>query len=111
MAAKPDGDSTTRFQHRRRPSYSWAVSTLIPEELDLNELRAQLQQRFGDLPPVGYVEGKTTLRAAVVDILQCSELEAEQLVDTLETRGIIQYEGDQSHEVDNLVARWLLDAS
>ena len=87
------------------------MTTLIPEELDLNELRAQLQRRFGDLPPVGYIEGKTTLRAAVVNILQCSELEAEQLVDTLETRGIIQYEGDQSHEVDDLTARWLLDAS
>ena len=91
--------------------YNRRVTSFIPEELDLNDLRRQLEERFGELPPVGYVQGKTALRAAVVDIIQCSELEAEQLVDTLETRALIQYEGDRSDEVDDLENRWLLRES
>ena len=91
--------------------YKYPVTSLIPEELDLNDLRRQLEERFGDLPPVGYVQGKTDLRAAVVQLLGCSDLEAEQLVDTLEARGLIRYEGDKSEEVDVLEHCWLLESS
>jgi len=79
---------------------------MVPEEIDLNELRRQLAARFADAPPAGYVCGKGELRAAVVDILRCSELEAEQLVDTLEGRGLIRYEGDRSRTVDRLETHW-----
>ncbi len=82
---------------------------LVPEEIDLNELRRQLATRFGDAPPAGYVCGKGELRAAVVDILQCSELEAELLVDTLEGRGMIRYEGARSEGIDRLETHWLLE--
>ncbi|KPK15120.1 MAG: hypothetical protein AMJ62_10545 [Myxococcales bacterium SG8_38] len=78
----------------------------IPEDLDLNELRRQLATRFRGAAPAGYVRGKSALRVAVVEILQCSDLEAEQLVDTLESRGLIRYEGDRSDEVDDLEHRW-----
>ena len=74
----------------------------------MNDLRRQLEEHFAELPPAGYVPGKTALRAAVVRLLQCSALEAEQLVDTLETRGLIRYEGDRLDEVDDLERRWLL---
>lgn len=80
---------------------------MIPEEIDLNELRRQLAARFVDTPPAGYVCGKGELRAAVVDILGCSELEAEQLVDTLESRHLIRYEGDRSGRIDRLESHWL----
>lgn len=86
------------------------MTTFIPEKLDLNDLRSQLQECFGELPPVGYVRGKTALRSAVVKLLQCSALEAEQVVDTLETRGLIRYEGDPADEVDDLESRWRLSA-
>jgi hypothetical protein len=79
---------------------------MVPEEIDLNELRRQLATRFADAPPAGYVRGKGELRAAVVDMLKCSELEAEQLVDTLEGRGLILYEGDRSDRVDRLETHW-----
>jgi hypothetical protein len=78
----------------------------IPEDLDLNALVRQLASRFGGGAPVGYVRGKSALRGAVVEILRCSELEAEQLVDTLEARRLIRYEGDRSETVDDLEHRW-----
>ena len=81
---------------------------MIPEEIDLAKLRSRLVEFFGSVRPAGYVEGKGELRAAVTSILECSELEAEQLVDTLEARGLIQYDGEPSHEVDRLERHWRL---
>lgn len=81
---------------------------VIPEDIDLGDLRAKLAKRFSVTRPAGYVEGKGELRAAVKSILGCSALEAEQLVDTLELRGLIRYEGDPSQEVDRLERRWHL---
>ncbi len=78
----------------------------LPKDLDLNVLRRQLEDRFRTRAPVGYVRGKSALRAAIVDLLECSQLEAEQLVDTLESHGLITYEGDRSEEVDDLKHRW-----
>jgi hypothetical protein len=83
---------------------------MIPEEIDLNDLRRQLAARFGEAPPAGYVRGKGDLRAAVVAILKCSELEAEQLVDTLESRGLIRYQGDPAKAIDQLENLWRLGA-
>ena len=76
-----------------------------PENIDLNELVKKLAARFGGIAPSGYVRGKGDLRAAVVELLACSELEAEQLVDTLEGRGLLRYEGDRQ-EVDQLEHHW-----
>jgi hypothetical protein len=84
---------------------------VVPEDIDLDELRRQLAERFQGEGPAGYVPGKGALRAAVVFILECSELEAEQLVDTLESRLLIRYEGDRADEVDDLEKRWRLGDS
>lgn len=75
-------------------------------EIDLNELVRQLAARFSAAAPVGYVRGKGDLRAAAVAILDCSELEAEQIVDTMEGRGLVRYEGDPQDEVDQLERYW-----
>lgn len=81
---------------------------MIPEDVDLEQLRSSLAAHFGNVPPAGYVRGKGRLRAAVVQLLSCSQLEAEQLVDTLENRGLIRYEGDRREEVDQLERHWQL---
>lgn len=81
---------------------------MIPEEIDLDNLRRRLARHFGEAPPAGYVKGKGDLRAAVVLLMQCSELEAERLVDTLEGRGLIRYRGDRSEAVDQLEQLWSL---
>lgn len=89
---------------------SRSILEMIPEEIDLNDLRRQLVARFGEAPPAGYVRGKGDLRAAVVAILKCSELEAEQLVDTLESRRLIRYQGDPAEAIDQLENLWRLGA-
>ncbi len=82
---------------------------MIPEEIDLNELRRKLRERFGGAAPRGYVRGKGELRVAVVELLGCSEAEAEQLVDTMEARGLIRYQGDARESVDQLENLWSLE--
>ncbi len=81
---------------------------MIPEEIDLEDLRRRLAARFAGTPPAGYVRGKGDLRAGVVAILECSEAEAEALVDTLESRRLIWYEGDRKESVDRLESHWRL---
>lgn len=81
---------------------------MIPEDIDLEDLRQQLSARFLGAAPAGYVRGKGDLRAAVVAILNCSAVEAEQLVDTMEARGLIRYDGDRRDEVDRLERHWRL---
>ena len=81
---------------------------MTPEEIDLEQLRSKLSTRFRGAAPAGYVRGKGELRAAVVAILECSALDAERLIDTMEARGLIRYEGDRRDEVDQLERHWLL---
>lgn len=81
---------------------------MIPEDIDLEALRRKIAARFRGAAPAGYVKGKGDLRAGVVAILDCSALEAEQLVDTMEARGLIRYEGDRRYQVDQLERHWQL---
>ncbi len=67
---------------------------LCIEEVDLAELTAVLRDRFDAAAPVGYLRGRTALRDAVAGILDSSELEAEDIVDTLIARGFVHYDGD-----------------
>ena len=83
--------------------------SVIPEAIDLEALRRKLANRFRGALPRGYVRGKGELRAAVVGILGCSDLEAEQLVDTMEGRRLVRYEGDRAEEVDQLEHLWTLE--
>jgi hypothetical protein len=84
---------------------------VVLKEIDLEKLRLQLARHFAGVAPAGYVRGKGDLRAAVVRIEKCSEMEAEQLVDTLESRGLIRYSGERRGEVDDLEHRWELGES
>ncbi len=59
-----------------------------PESIDLEDIVQALRQAFGARIE-GEVVGRTRLRDAVVDKLHCSELEAEQIVDTLIARGFV----------------------
>ena len=60
--------------------------------------------------PQGMFVARATFVPAVVAILKCSELEAEQLVDTLESRRLIRYQGDPADAIDKLENLWHLDA-
>ena len=60
-----------------------------PESVDLEELARKLRERCGhSIEDV--VVGRTLLRDEVVRSLDCSMLEAEQLVDTMIDRGFVR---------------------
>lgn len=64
------------------------------ELVDLGSLAARLHERFVDDLPAEYVPGKTLMRDAVVETLQCSVAEAERLVDCLEADRWVRYRAD-----------------
>lgn len=73
-----------------------------PEETDLAQLAAELMRVFAANPPKGYLPGRTLLRDAIASRLNCSQLEAEQLVDTMKSRGFLRYEGAASTGIDDM---------
>jgi hypothetical protein len=85
------------------------VVRLSVEDIDLAELVASLRGRFAGASPVGYLTGRTTLRDAVAAELACSELEAEEIVDTLVAHGFVRYEGDPQAPLDD-GRRWSFNA-
>jgi len=66
---------------------------MIPEEIDLQALVEELRVM---LPggPVGYLRGKSLMRDALVDHKKISLMEAEDLIDTLESNGYLHFLGD-----------------
>lgn len=64
---------------------------LNPETIDLAELVDDLRHAVR-LPLAGSLEGRTQLRDAAAALLECSQLEAEQLIDTLIARGFLRRE-------------------
>jgi hypothetical protein len=67
---------------------------LHPEAVDLAELAYALRGAFLSEPPEGFLEGRTALRDAVRDRLDCSELEAEEVVDTMVSQGFLRFTGN-----------------
>ncbi|QSQ27837.1 hypothetical protein JY651_24340 [Pyxidicoccus parkwayensis] len=67
---------------------------MISEDLDLQALTAELKNSLGPGEPVGYLRGKALMRDVLVHMKGFSELEAEELVDTLELRGFLRFLGD-----------------
>jgi hypothetical protein len=59
-----------------------------PESVDLAVLARWLREAYGSSVE-GAVVGRTILRDEVVRRLGCSQLEGEQLVDTMIARGIV----------------------
>jgi hypothetical protein len=67
---------------------------MIPDDLDLQQLTAQLKSALAPGEPVGYLRGKSLMRDMLVSMKGFSELEAEELIDTLELRGFLRFLGD-----------------
>lgn len=72
------------------------LEAMISEDLDLQQLTADLKRSLGPGEPVGYLRGKALMRDVLVHMRGFSELEAEELVDTLELRGFLRFLGDTS---------------
>lgn len=72
--------------------------TLDLENLDLAAVAAQLRDACGPVV-VGEVVGRTLLRDEVARELNCSQLEAEMLTDTMISRGfLVRQEGPEGAE-------------
>ncbi|MDY7225256.1 hypothetical protein [Hyalangium rubrum] len=67
---------------------------MISDDLDLRQLTAELKASLGPGEPVGYLRGKSLMRDILVERKGFSELEAEELIDTLELRGFLRFLGD-----------------
>ncbi len=83
---------------------------MVPEDVDLAVLVDELRSAFpnGD-GVVGYLRGKALMRDALIDTRGYSALQAEELVDTLEARGFLRFEGDPS-ERSVADSHWALGA-
>jgi myo-inositol catabolism protein IolC len=64
------------------------MSSIDLENIDLAEVSAHLRAACGPVVE-GAVVGRTVLRDAVVAHLGCSELEGEEMVDTMIGRGFL----------------------
>jgi hypothetical protein len=81
------------------------MQPIVIEEIDLAALTDALRARLGSSLEASYLRGKTLIRDAIVVYLQCSEFEAEQLVETLELHGLVRFPhlSDDTHPSDR---RW-----
>jgi hypothetical protein len=76
------------------------------EDIDLGDLAERIRRHIPPTePPVGYLRGRSYFRDVVTHELGCSELEAEELVDSLEMNGFIRFRGDPS-ERSQAESRW-----
>jgi hypothetical protein len=64
------------------------------DDIDLQQLTEELHETLHHGEPVGYLRGKALMRDALVHRKAFSELEAEELIDTLELRGYLHFLGD-----------------
>jgi hypothetical protein len=79
------------------------------ESIDLEELARIIRRHVPpNEPPVGYLRGRSYFRDVVAQALQCSDYEAESLVDTLEVNGYLKFKGDPS-ERSVADSRWEID--
>lgn len=67
---------------------------MISEELDLQQLSLELKEKLSPGEPVGYLRGKSLMRDVLVHERGFSELEAEEVIDTLELQGYLHFLGD-----------------
>lgn len=54
---------------------------------DPDEIARSLACLFASQPPIGLIVGRAMLRDAISQLLECSQLEAEETIDTLILRG------------------------
>jgi competence protein ComEC len=79
------------------------------EGIDLLDLTERIKRHIPpNDPPVGYLRGRSYFRDVVSHELGCSELEAEELVDTLEMHGYLRFTGDPSVR-SRAESRWEID--
>jgi hypothetical protein len=83
---------------------------MIPEDLDLGALASELREKLRQYPPHGYLRGKSLMRDVLVHEHKFSDLEAEEIVDTLELQGHLHYLGDPKERSHALDTTWEIES-
>jgi hypothetical protein len=79
------------------------------DHLDLAAVAERLRRHIPtNEPPVGYLRGRSYFRDVLAHEFELSDLEAEELVDTLELNGYLRFLGDPS-ERSRAESRWDVD--
>ena len=75
------------------------MGPLDVEDVDLARLAESIRGRLGARLEASYLRGKSILRDAVVAELACSEVTAEELVETMELNGFVRFPhlADETH--------------
>jgi hypothetical protein len=73
-----------------------------PETVDLAALANRLASTFDTVLPEGAVVGRTKIRDVAMQMLQCSLLDAEHIIDTMVARGLLSLRQDEAG-----LHRWL----
>lgn len=81
---------------------------MIPEEIDLQTVAEELRVALAPGDPVGYLRGKALMRDVLVEQKALSELEAEELIDTLELNGFLRFLGNPA-ERSHADSHWDID--
>ncbi len=69
------------------------------------QLAEELRSKLHGAPPQGYLRGKSLMRDVLVHDHEFSQLEAEEIIDTMEMHGYLHFLGDpteRSHASDTL---------
>lgn len=82
---------------------------MIHEGLDLRELAEELAQKLKRYPPHGYLRGKSLMRDVLVHEHNLSELESEELIDTMEMHGYLHFLGDPSERSHASDTTWEIE--
>jgi hypothetical protein len=78
------------------------MKPICVDEIDLAALAEALRVRLGASLETSYLRGKTLLRDGVAAQLGCSDVEAEELVETLEVHGYVRFPqlDDETHPAE-----------
>jgi hypothetical protein len=82
---------------------------MIPEEVDLQALAEELRRSLAPGEPEGYLRGKAQMRDLLVDHKGYSQLEAEELIDTMELNGFLKFLGDPA-ERSHAHSHWAIES-
>lgn len=76
------------------------------EPVDLASITAELIRRFGARIEAAYVPGKTMFRDVVCETEKVSQLDAEEICDSMERRGLLKFR--HTAEAGSV---WIIEAS
>lgn len=78
------------------------------ESIDLAALARNVSAALGGASLQGYLRGRTVIRDAVARELECSDVVAENVVETMIGRGLLRFDGDPA-TITRDDARWTID--